>query len=91
MGDQASYVDVYPFVWKSYRARGYVTNFLEDGADIGTFQYRLKGFNEQPTDSYSRPLYIARKRMGMSRQCHHGNSVNLVSEKDLIPNFQIVV
>lgn len=41
----ASYVDIYPFIWNDYRKNGYVTGYLEEGADIGTYTFRLKGFN----------------------------------------------
>lgn len=55
----SQYVNVYPFVWKDYENVGYVTAFNEDQPKIGTFSYRLKGFNEQPTDHYMRNYYIA--------------------------------
>jgi hypothetical protein len=32
---------------------------MEDCPDIGTFQYRLKGFKEQPTDFYLRTYFVA--------------------------------
>lgn len=53
------YVDVYPMIWKEYQAAGYVTAFNEDQPKIGTFSYRLKGFDKQPTDHYMRNYYIA--------------------------------
>nr|CAD7197435.1 unnamed protein product [Timema douglasi] len=59
MGDKASYVNVYPFMWKEYQEKGYVTAYLEDCPTIGTFTYRLKGFDAQPTDHYMRPYYMA--------------------------------
>jgi hypothetical protein len=46
-------------IWKSYQKAGYVTAFNEDQPDIGTFSYRLRGFNEQPTDHYMRTYYLA--------------------------------
>ncbi|GLG93133.1 Uncharacterized protein GBIM_00623 [Gryllus bimaculatus] len=58
MGDKASYVNVYPFAWKDFRANGYVTGYAEDCPSIGTFTYRLKGFDAPPTDHYMRPFYI---------------------------------
>nr|CAD7573498.1 unnamed protein product [Timema californicum] len=59
MGDKANYVNVYPFLWKEYQEKGYVTAYLEDCPTIGTFTYRLKGFDAQPTDHYMRPYYMA--------------------------------
>lgn len=46
-------------VWKKYEKAGYVTAFNEDQPNIGTFSYRLKGFDEQPTDHYMRNYFIA--------------------------------
>ncbi|XP_063234136.1 uncharacterized protein LOC134537536 isoform X4 [Bacillus rossius redtenbacheri] len=59
MGDKASYVNIYPFVWKDYQDNGYVTAFMEDCPNIGTFTYRLRGFDAPPTDHYMRPFYVA--------------------------------
>lgn len=53
----ANYVDVYPFVWYNYSDAGYITLYGEDAAKIGTFTYRLKGFDKQPTDHYMRTFY----------------------------------
>jgi hypothetical protein len=36
-----------------------VTSFNEDEPNIGTFSYRLNGFQEQPTDHYLRTFYQA--------------------------------
>ena len=59
MGAKANYVDVYPLIWHEYKKSGYITGFMEDVHKIGTFTYRLKGFNVQPTDHYMRTFYLA--------------------------------
>lgn len=51
--------DAYPMIWKEYEAAGYVTAFNEDLPNVGTFTYRLNGFEEQPTDHYMRPYFLA--------------------------------
>jgi len=33
--------------------------YLEDCPHVGTFTYRLKGFDSPPTDHYARTYYIA--------------------------------
>lgn len=59
MGSAASFVDVYPMIWKLYNQSGYITGFMEDVPHIGTFTYRLKGFDQQPTHHYMRTYYKA--------------------------------
>lgn len=59
MGDKANYVNVYPFIWKDFWKNGYVTSYAEDCPSIGTFTYRLTGFDEPPADHYMRTFYVA--------------------------------
>lgn len=59
MGNKADYVNVYPMIWNKYKEHGYITGFMEDVPHIGTFTYRLKGFDEQPTHHYMRTYYLA--------------------------------
>ncbi|XP_060838613.1 uncharacterized protein LOC132920325 isoform X2 [Rhopalosiphum padi] len=58
MGNKASYVNVYPFIWNEFKKHGYVTGYAEDVPNLGIFTYRLKGFDEQPTDHYMRSYYV---------------------------------
>lgn len=46
-------------IFFEYERHGYVTAFNEDLPDVGTFSYRLNGFQEQPTTHYMRPFYLA--------------------------------
>uniref|UniRef100_A0A1B0ET90 Uncharacterized protein n=1 Tax=Lutzomyia longipalpis TaxID=7200 RepID=A0A1B0ET90_LUTLO len=57
----SNFVNVYPMIWNDYQKEGYVTAFNEDVPDIGTFSYRLNGFDEQPTHHYMRTYYLAIK------------------------------
>lgn len=52
-------VNSYPMIFYEYARHGYVTAFNEDLPDVGTFSYRLNGFQEQPTTHYLRPFYLA--------------------------------
>jgi hypothetical protein len=54
----AAPVDNYPWIWTQLREMGYVTQWGEDGAHVGTFQYRMKGFVNQPVDHSLRPFYL---------------------------------
>ena len=69
-------VDNHPWIWKNFRKQGYVTQWGEDGAKLGTFTYRMLGFTYQPVDHYMRPFYI-RVTYNASIQHWHalGNSV----------------
>lgn len=58
MGSKAVHVNVYPFIWNKFKDNGYVTAYMEDTPGTGIFTYRLKGFNEVPTDHYMRPFYL---------------------------------
>ncbi|XP_078596674.1 uncharacterized protein LOC144873292 [Branchiostoma floridae x Branchiostoma japonicum] len=53
--------DVFPLVWNKFRRMGYRTMYGEDEAVYGAFQYRLEGFNKQPTDCYMRPFWVAQE------------------------------
>ncbi|XP_050512125.1 uncharacterized protein LOC126888177 isoform X1 [Diabrotica virgifera virgifera] len=39
-----------PFIWKSYKQKGYVTAFDEDSSWMGIFNLLKYGFQKQPTD-----------------------------------------
>lgn len=51
----AAPVDGHPWIWKRFRDAGYVTQWGEDGAAVGTFNYRMLGFERPPVDHYFRP------------------------------------
>lgn len=52
-------VDSYPLIWKKFKDHGYATLFAEDEPSINTFNLRLNGFEQQPTDHYMRPFWQA--------------------------------
>ena len=54
--------DVLKFIWKSFENKGYVTQWGEDMAHIGTFQYRMLGFKNQPVHHYMRPFQLQAKK-----------------------------
>lgn len=56
-------LDNCPFVWKEFAAAGYVTGYAEDEPEIGTFNYKKKGFSDNPTDFYGRAGMIAANRL----------------------------
>ena len=63
LNPRTDYTDPYPFIWKDYARKKYVTMFSEDFPEISIFNYMLKGFKDPPTDHYLRPYYIARNTL----------------------------
>lgn len=59
---ESGFVNSYPLIFYEYANHGYVTAFNEDVPHIGTFSYRLNGFQEQPTTHYMRTFYLAFQR-----------------------------
>ncbi|XP_078679441.1 uncharacterized protein LOC144915075 [Branchiostoma floridae x Branchiostoma belcheri] len=55
--------DVFPLVWKKFRRMGYTTMHAEDEAWSGTFTFRIRGFEEQPTDHYMRTFWVAQEQL----------------------------
>uniref|UniRef100_A0A5K3F3P7 Sulfatase domain-containing protein n=1 Tax=Mesocestoides corti TaxID=53468 RepID=A0A5K3F3P7_MESCO len=61
-GAETTPLDKFPWIWSEFKERGgYVTHFIEDSPNWGTFQYRLQGFGNRmpPVDSYARPCLVA--------------------------------
>ncbi|KAL3847013.1 hypothetical protein ACJMK2_017950 [Sinanodonta woodiana] len=52
-------LDNFPFIFKAFKEHGYVTQWGEDMAHIGTFNLRLMGFKRQPVQHYLRPFFLA--------------------------------
>ena len=62
-------VDDWPFIFKDFAKKGYVTMFLEDAPKYASFNYRLKGFNNAPTHHYSRPLFLCAEKTNDYGNC----------------------
>ena len=56
----ATTVDGHPWIWKDLEKLGYATQWAEDAPNVGTFTYRMLGFNKQPVDHYMRNFFIYR-------------------------------
>ena len=61
-------VDDHPWIWTRLKQAGYTTQYGEDMASIGTFHYRMLGFNKQPVDHYMRPFYMYAERTRQRRR-----------------------
>ncbi|KAJ8310199.1 hypothetical protein KUTeg_012064 [Tegillarca granosa] len=80
----------YPLIWNLFKERGYVTLFAEDEPSIGTFNLRLNGFDEKPTDHYMRPfwqsLWASSLREASPRYCT-GATPNHIFMLDYLKDF----
>ncbi|XP_076453448.1 uncharacterized protein LOC143288706 [Babylonia areolata] len=76
---EGAVVDEYPMVWKRFSQEGYATLFAEDEPSLSTFNLRLNGFRDPPTDHYMRTfwqaLWDSTLRQGSNRFCT-GNTPN---------------
>lgn len=52
-------LDKCPMIWYDFRDAGYVTAYAEDWAQISTYNYLKKGFQNPPTDYYFKPYIEA--------------------------------
>lgn len=73
--------DNLPFIWKQFSEAGYVTSFVEDAPSIGTFTYRLTGFNSSPTNHYMRTYYMAQQTLVQhpNKYCYHATPRHMVN------------
>lgn len=56
-------LDGHPWIWKDFQEAGYVTQWAEDMAHIGTFNYRMLGFQQQPVHHYMRPYFLSAEKL----------------------------
>ena len=66
-------VDRWPFIFKEFKKKGYVTLFQEDSSLYATFNYRLHGFTDPPTDHYARPFYTIGDKMKVKKRPCYGS------------------
>ncbi|XP_060071100.1 uncharacterized protein LOC132551013 [Ylistrum balloti] len=58
------HAETYPFIWNEFEEQGYVTMHSEDWPEIATFDHSIPlGFSKQPTTHYSRPFWLALRKI----------------------------
>ena len=87
MGDAASPVDNWRWIFRDYKQKGYVTMFSEDSPLRAVFNYRLTGFKDPPTDHYSRPFWLAAEDM-LHHYCINSRASHNVSFEYLLSYFR---
>ena len=80
-------VDKWRWIFKNYKEKGYATLFSEDSPRIATFNYRLHGFKEPPTDHYARPFWLEAEEI-IDGYCIGGRAGHNVSLEYLLSFFR---
>ncbi|KAH9505326.1 hypothetical protein Btru_058349 [Bulinus truncatus] len=55
----ATQMDDFPFIWREFQKAGYLTSWSNANPKTAPFNYRMLGFEDQPTDFYTRSFYQA--------------------------------
>ncbi|KAH8369372.1 hypothetical protein KR009_009219 [Drosophila setifemur] len=86
----AGSVDSYPMIWKDFSRLGYMTSFNEDLPNVGTFTYRMTGFEQQPVDHYLRTYYVQAEHMATQSQPNCiGHQPDHVTMLEYTKNFML--
>ena len=88
MGNAASPVDIWRWIFKDFKQKGYVTMFSEDSPHFASFNYRLKGFKDPPTDHFARPFWMAAEDLGWTEYCINSRASHKVSFEYLLSYFR---
>ncbi|XP_073234705.1 uncharacterized protein [Porites lutea] len=88
MGKAASPVDIWRWIFKDFKQNGYVTMFSEDSPRFGSFNYRLKGFKDPPTDHFARPFWMAAADLGWEQFCINGRASHKVAFEYMLSYFR---
>ncbi len=67
--ENSGFLDDWPFIFKNFSKSGYVTMYSEDSYDYASFNYRLNGFKNPPTDHYSRYFWLASQQKDDDWRC----------------------
>ncbi|KAK3732586.1 hypothetical protein QZH41_004981 [Actinostola sp. cb2023] len=69
-------IDNWPWIFKDYKKSGYATMYSEDGPTVATFNLRLHGFKNPPTDHFSR--YFWQAAAVTNPLCIHGKPQHVI-------------
>ena len=83
----ASTVDNWPWIWKDFKQAGYTTMFTQDAPDVGVFQYRMLGFERQPTDFYGRNFYLLAEKLIRNSEGHPKLCLNAERKQIVYINY----
>ena len=80
-------VDNWRWIFKDFKDKGYATMFSEDSPGAASFNYRLNGFQDPPTDHYARPFWMEAVTV-MNGYCINSRASHDVSLRYLLSFFR---
>ena len=80
-------VDKWRWIFKDFKKKGYVTLFSEDSPKLASFNYRLHGFKEPPTDHYARPFWLQADTI-LDHFCIGGRAAHNISLEYVLSFFR---
>ncbi|KXJ21202.1 hypothetical protein AC249_AIPGENE1483 [Exaiptasia diaphana] len=81
-------VDDWRWVFRDYRNHGYVTMYSEDSPNYATFNYRLHGFKNPPTDHFGRYFWMEGERHRHNAQCAGKDAMHRLTFKYFLSFFR---
>ncbi|KAL9978381.1 hypothetical protein ACROYT_G015887 [Oculina patagonica] len=80
-------VDKWRWIFKDFEQKGYATLFSEDSPKFASFNYRLHGFKDPPTDHYARPFWLEAEK-DLDNYCIGGRAAHNVSLEYLLSFYR---
>ncbi|PFX24499.1 uncharacterized protein LOC111331587 [Stylophora pistillata] len=80
-------VDNWRWIFKNFKQHGYATLFSEDFPRLASFNYRLLGFKDPPTDHYSRPFWLEAENV-IKGHCIGGRASHNISLEYLMSFYR---
>ncbi|XP_020917032.2 uncharacterized protein LOC110254391 [Exaiptasia diaphana] len=84
----SKFVDDWRWVFQDYRNHGYVTMYSEDSPSLASFNYRLKGFKNPPTDHYGRYFWIESERHQKVSHCVGNDAIHRLAFNYILSLFR---
>ena len=80
-------VDKWRWIFKDFKQKGYATLFSEDNSKFGSFNFRLNGFKDPPTDHFARPFWLEADKL-LDNYCIGGRAAHNISLEYLLSFFR---
>ena len=76
-------VDKWRWIFRDFEQKGYATLFSEDSPHFASFNYRLHGFRDPPTDHFARPFWLEAENI-IQKYCIGGRAAHNVALEYLL-------